>query len=404
MFSAPTLSAGWPASVLLSKAASYLTQAASDALMKTESDGVSLLEYGPVEGLSTFREVLAAYLSKEYQDDVHVDSHSYYIFNRNDLFITCGATYGLYLLATLFFHSGDMVFMEEASYHRVATILGDELKLQVIPVSMDKCGILTEDLKKVVEKTLSTVPRKPASSLQSFRAMLYLIPIFHNPTGICLSHERCREVIDIARKNDLLVVCDDVYNLLSYTDEKYPRLFSYDKKDDPDYQGNVVSVGTFSKIFGPGIRVGWLEGPQCVLSYLKTWSACCQRSNNLSLFLLEFLNVHVYTQCSLSSSGSPNHCMSGILERAIGLGLQHQLLTEARAFYKRNMSAMCQVLEKSLPPSVKFTKPKGGYFVWITMPKHVCAEDVVQLCDKEYGVVVNAGHILVLILTHPCWF
>lgn len=60
-------------------------------------------------------------------------SHSYYIFNRNDLFITCGATYGLYLLATLFFHSGDMVFMEEASYHRVATILGDELKLQVIP-------------------------------------------------------------------------------------------------------------------------------------------------------------------------------------------------------------------------------------------------------------------------------
>lgn len=58
-------------------------------------------------------------------------------------------------------------------------------------------------------------------------------------------------------------------------------------RDDPDYQGNVVSVGTFSKIFGPGIRVGWLEGPQCVLSYLKTWSACCQRSNNLSLFLLE---------------------------------------------------------------------------------------------------------------------
>ena len=91
--------------------------------------------------------------------------------------------------------------------------------------------------------------------------MFYTIPTFHNPTGVVLSEDKSKRLIQMARKYDMIIVCDDVYNMLHYgKDSKAPkRLFAYDDPNDPDYKGNVVSNGSFSKILGPGYRVGWME-------------------------------------------------------------------------------------------------------------------------------------------------
>lgn len=127
-----------------------------------------------------------------------------------------------------------------------------------------------------------------------FWAMFYTIPTFHNPTGTSLPPgemniqflillaryinfiynfilESCKKIVDLARKYSIVVVCDDVYNLLSYNDSSPPhRLFYYDDKNDVDYKGgNVISNGSFSKILSPAIRLGWLECSPRVSSILK---------------------------------------------------------------------------------------------------------------------------------------
>ncbi|XP_062516013.1 uncharacterized HTH-type transcriptional regulator YdfD-like isoform X2 [Corticium candelabrum] len=303
------------------------------------------MSYGPLEGERTYREELAKFLSKEYED--HVDSDS--------LFPTSGASQGLYMLASQYFQAGDLVFVEELSFFAAVEVLGRDLKLQVVSVPMDENGIKTTVLQKLVSEKLSTNKGKAG---MTFRAMVYLITIYHNPTGICLSKDRCHEIVEIARKNDLLVVCDDVYHLLHLNGVVHPRLYSYDKWTDSVDGGHVVSNGTFSKIFAPGIRLGWIEGPRHVLNRLQQsgWSW---------------------------SGGGQSHFMSGVIAAVLQLGLQYSLLKEARELYKRNADSVCEIFEDLLPSSIKFIKPEGGFFVWLQLPEPLCAADLLEICRKE---------------------
>lgn len=124
--------------------------------------------------------------------------------------------------------------------------------------------------------------------------------------------EKCKFLVDVARKLDMIVVCDDVYNLLYYGDDKNPpaRLFSYDNPKDEDYKGgNIVSNGSFSKILAPGFRVGWLEAPQRVVTKLKKSGL-------------------------LQSGGSVNNVMFGIIQSIIELGKMEKHLDWYIQVYK----------------------------------------------------------------------
>jgi DNA-binding transcriptional MocR family regulator len=294
---------------------------------------------------------------------LRIDLDFYYLYS-DDLFPTCGASHGLYLLASQCFGPGDIVFVEELSFFLAVDMLSKDLKMKAVPVPMDKGGIKTKDLQQLIEKNLGKMNK---DSGMPFRAMVYLIPVFHNPTGYCLQEERCSEVVRIAREYNLLVVCDDVYNLLSLSGVQHPRLYNYDKTSNPPSGGHIVSNGSFSKIFGPGVRMGWIEGPKVVLDKLR------QSGYNWS-------------------GGGQNHYISGVVASVLQLGLQDQLIKEAREFYQKNARSLCQILEGQLPASVRFTKPQGGYFVWVELPTNVQAADVLDLCKKD-GVEFFVGNL-----------
>jgi DNA-binding transcriptional MocR family regulator len=237
---------------------------------KTDPRGPLFFQYGARVGSCLYREELALFLSQEYDS----------VVDRCDLVETAGATMGLHLLATLFFDAGDVAFVEEATYYHATTLLANDCGLRVIPVAMDEEGMIPQDLERALRENSGGIPQVITEE-KPYWAMLYTVPTFHNPTGRLMSPERCQQIVSIARQYNLLVVCDDVYNLLYFTppdrDGKSPkRLFAYDDKHDPKYKGNVVSNGTFSKLLAPGMRIGWIEAPQHVVNAIDhRWTILC---------------------------------------------------------------------------------------------------------------------------------
>lgn len=160
----------------------------------------------------------------------------------------------LLILSTLIDLNG-VVFVDEVTYMIVLEAIREFPSLKIVPVKLKDDGVDIQDLeRKVLEHKF--LP----SHGKMFFGCYYTIPAFHNPTGILFSEETCKALVKLARKHELLVVCDDVYNMLYYDDEKAPkRLFEYDCDTDVDFKGNVISNGTFSKILAPGIFVNCLK-------------------------------------------------------------------------------------------------------------------------------------------------
>lgn len=128
--------------------------------------------------------------------------------------------------------------------------------LNIVPVKLNENGVDLDSLEKLLQE------KQFKSQNKEFWAMYYTIPTYHNPTGILFSPEVCEGLIKLSRKYDFLITCDDVYNILYYKDKEAPkRLLAYDNRQDKDFKGNVISNGSFSKILGPGVRLGWLEVP-----------------------------------------------------------------------------------------------------------------------------------------------
>jgi DNA-binding transcriptional MocR family regulator len=289
----------------------------------------------------------------------------------DDLVVTGGASQGLMMLATLLFSPGDVVFVEDPTYFIALQALQQDCGLKCVPTPMDEEGIIPEELERCVKARLSDRGREVGGN-RPFWSMVYLIPTFHNPTGVCLSPDRCRRIVEIARKYNLLVVCDDVYNLLAFSQDeesthKRKRLFAYDDPSDPNFTGNVVSNATFSKVFGPGLRLGWLEAPPSVRRTIL---------NSGLVF----------------SGGSLNHLTSGLMTSVISQGLLQEHLKEARLKYKEQCEAVCSVLQEKLP-SATFTAPEGGYFLWMKLPQPLKAADVVSRCEQDLKITFFPGDL-----------
>ncbi|KAK3603662.1 hypothetical protein CHS0354_017382 [Potamilus streckersoni] len=310
-------------------------------------------QYGPMKGDPGFLEELAKFLSQEYGDQV--DSHN--------LMVTAGATQGLHLVATVMFDRTTPVFVEDPTYFIAIKILKDDFKMNVIPVPTDKEGIDVEEFEKLIQK------HKPKDlDLTQYKcpfwSFVYLTPTFNNPRGCSLSNARSEKLIQVARKHDMLLFAEDVYNLLNYTDQRHPpsRLLSYDKSTDPDYGGgNVLSNGTFSKIFAPGVRLGWIEAPEKILRHLE--------------------------KCSITwSGGAFNHYMSKLMATALQEGLLMKHLIHLRQEYGERMNLMDKALRENLPPGVKFENPKGGFFLWLELPEGCDSEKVLRHAVEKYKV------------------
>jgi DNA-binding transcriptional MocR family regulator len=165
----------------------------------------------------------------------------------------------------------------------------------------------------------------------------------------------------MARKYDILIACDDVYNLLVYDGQCSPkRLFEYDNFEDVDFKGHVISNGSFSKILAPGIRFGCMECPPRIVDVFRDSGI-------------------------LKSGGCANNYTAGIVSSLIELGLAQEHLNFYIEKYKDGRDALCKELLE-LPEEVTFTKPAGGYFVWVKFPEHIDCSKFNEFCLKNFKV------------------
>jgi len=196
--------------------------------------------------------------------------------------------------------------------------------------------------------------------------MLYLVPTFHNPTGISTSLARGRRLVQLAKKHDVLILCDDVYNLLTYSEAKPPpRLFSLDA-DDP-HSGRVISNGSLSKLLSPGFRLGWLEAP--------SWATARLRSS-----------------CGiLRSGGSMNNVSAAIVADAIRNGDLQRHINHLKAVYSKRVAAMANIMLPKLPSAFTLKRPAGGYFLWVSGPADFSAQLLAERLEARRRVKVFPG-------------
>lgn len=309
----------------------FLARAAANCSGKRDR---SILQYGVQQGSGDFRMTLADFLGDHYKERVSPDH----------LYITNGISQALDQICRVHTRPGDTVIVEEPSYFLALDIFAD-YQLNIVGAPIDENGIIIEALE---EKLTRYNP-----------VFLYTIPSFHNPSGVTLSADRREKLAELSQKYDFMIVADEVYQLLGYTKEPPLPMVYYDTGD------RVFSLGSFSKILAPGLRLGWVQAAPTLLKPL-------------------------FTCGSLISGGGLNPFTSGIVNSFIELGLQNEYLNFLRETYKRRMTKMCKALRRHVP-SLEFEDPVGGFFIWGCLPDGMNAPELLCLAH-EHNVGFQPGN------------
>ena len=280
-------------------------------------DGSVALQYGSAHGLPELREQIADVMALE-----GVKGHP------DDLVVTVGSQMALDMVTRIFCDPGDIVLAEGPSY---VGALGTFAAYQarVVHVEMDADGLVPEALRAALAAAQRAGQRVK---------FLYTIPNFHNPAGITLAVRRRAEILDICNRHGVLVVEDNPYGLLGFDGQTYPALRSMDAD-------NVVYLGSFSKTFAAGLRVGWVLAPHAVREKLvlaAEAATLCPPTLN-QLIVSRYLATHDW---------------------------QGQIKVFQQA-YRERRDALLGALEQHLPAGCSWTRPEGGFFVWMTVPEGV---------------------------------
>jgi DNA-binding transcriptional MocR family regulator len=272
------------------------------------------LNYGERQGDTRFREVLAEFLTWGYGQRILAD----------ELFVTAGNSHALDFVCTQFTRAGDTVFVEEPSYFLAFQIFADH-GLNIVGIPVDEDGLDIDRLEAELDR------HKPA--------MLYTIPSYHNPGGQTLSAARRRRLVELSVAHDFLIAADEVYQLLWYYEPPPAALGTMLEGD------SVLSLGSFSKILAPGLRLGWIQ----------TSPALMQR---------------ILANGTVNSGGSFNHFTSHVVRHAIEMGLQKSHVRHLRDIYRGRVEVMDRALHEHLGERATWRRPDGGYFFWL----HLAAE------------------------------
>ena len=293
----------------------------------------SLLQYGLGQGSTSFREALAHFLTDAYTQSVLPEN----------LLVTNGASQALDLICTVLSKPGDTVFVEEPSYFLALGIFAEH-GLHVVSFPVDHEGVRTNALE--------------AALAQHSPVFFYTVPTFQNPSGATLSPSRRDHLFALSRAHDFFIVADEVYSLLGFagsTGEVVAPLATFEEK--------VFSIGSFSKILAPGLRLGWVQAPDDLLDPL----------------------IH---SALLTSGGGLNPFTSGLVRVILERGWQTQHLAKLREVYAERAEALVGALNDYFPEAA-FNIPKGGYFVWLELEG--VDTEVLLLEAERRGVSFQAG-------------
>lgn len=281
--------------------------------------GASILQYGSGQGSDELREMIVEVMRPD-----GIRGHA------DDVVVTTGSQQALDLISQIFINPGDVVLAEAPSY---VGALGTFRAYQanVVHVPMDAEGLVPEELVRVIDEL--EAEGKPIK-------FLYTIPNFHNPGGVCLSAERRPRIAEICQRRHILVVEDNPYGLLGFDGDPIPAIQSI----NPD---GVVYLGSFSKTFAPGYRVGWALAPTAVAArlILANENALLCPSTFAQLSINEYLRTYDW----------------------------YQQVKEYREMYHERGRAMQEALEEYMP-MCSWNSPEGGFYTWVKLPEGLDAQ------------------------------
>jgi 2-aminoadipate transaminase len=305
-----------------------VSELADCARAAIEGDGHSVLSYGPGGGYGPLREWIAARHGVE----------------PSRVVVTSGSLQGFVFLVEHLVQPGARVLVEAPTYDRPLKILA-RVGAEVVPLAMDDEGLRPEAL----EQALADGP-KPA--------FLYTIATFQNPSGRTLSEERRRRVVEIARAHDLLVLEDDPYGLVRFEGEAPPSLFELEGGT------NVIYASSFSKTIAPGLRVGYFVLPPELAAQI------------------EALAVSTYI--------SPPFLAQATVYEFLRRGNFEPNLARVNGLLKARRDAMLEALERHMPSDAAWSRPEGGYFIWLDVPSGPDTADLLAQAEAA-GVTFVKG-------------
>ncbi|MDO8143766.1 MULTISPECIES: PLP-dependent aminotransferase family protein [Isoptericola] len=299
---------------------------AMDRLIRTR--GTRALQYGSGQGEESLRERITEVVAME-----GVEAHP------DDITVTTGSQQALDLVTRIFIDPGDVIVAEAPSYVGALGVFRS-YQADVVHVELDADGLVPAAL----EATLSRL------AAEGRRAkMLYTIPNFHNPAGVTMSVERRPQILEICRRHGVLVVEDNPYGLLGFEDDPYPALRSYDAD-------GVIYLGSFSKTFAPGYRVGFVIAPHAVREklVLASESAILSPSNASQLAVETYLDT-----CDWRAQ-----------------------IKDYREMYRERRDALVGALAEHIP-AASWNVPVGGFFVWVKLPEGLDAKSMLPRAVTE---------------------
>ncbi len=319
--------------------ATLLTPEFRDAASRVlgSPDALRGLQYGIEQGNPALIEFLVANLQREQGIPLSAEQ----------MMIVAGSTHAVDMIARLYTRPGDAVIVEAPTYADALHIFRDH-GAALYSVPLDDGGVI------VVE--FSALLQRLAASGKTPR-LFYTIPSFGNPSGVTLAAERRPAIIQLARQYGMKIVEDDVYRQLAY-DAQPPASFFAQASD-------VFHIGSFSKTLAPGLRLGWL--------------------------LASPSGIQRFVSCGTTQMGGGASPLSAqIVAEYCRLGYWEPHVSRLRDLYRMRRDRLLAALDHSMPSGVRWTRPAGGFFVWVTLPPGVYGQDVKRQA-LERGVMVAAG-------------
>jgi 2-aminoadipate transaminase len=301
--------------------------------------GRFVLPYGPTQGLPALRAVIAERLGRR-GINVHAD----------DVAVLTGSIQGLHLVGRITLDQGDTIITEAPTFMG-ALAAWEHVQPRYLSLPVDEHGLVVEALADVLQKG------EPRAKF------LYLLPTFQNPSGVSLTRERRIRLVEIAREHDLLIVEDDPYGEFWFDQSTEPIA---PLRALPGAEEHVVYLGTFSKILAPGIRLAYVvASPPIIESLLR------------------------------AKRGVDFHSDTLLQEAVVRLARDGQFDLEAhvragRGLYRERRDAMLDALETTFSPDARWTRPAGGFFLWVDLPDGLHAEAVAGEALQQ-GVSVLPG-------------
>jgi 2-aminoadipate transaminase len=287
-------------------------------------DGARALQYGTTEGYPPLRQYL---VEKMQEYDVPAEPENILLVN--------GSQQALDLIGKMFINPGDVILTEAPTYLGALQSFR-AYQARFVTVPLDEDGIQTDKLEEVLE-------RQPVK-------FMYVLPNFHNPAGVTMTLERRLKLVELAARYGVFIVEDDPYGELRFEGQDVSPLVVLHKE-------NVLYLSTFSKTLSPGIRLGWIVAPSKIIAKLV------QAKQGSDLHTSTFIQMVVN-----------DICQRGILRRHV---------KTIREVYRERRDAMLAAMEKHFPPGVTWVRPQGGLFLWVQLPEHVDASELLNAALQE---------------------